>query len=406
MTTLGADTDALERVARALHGLGGRLDATLDGLAAEVAAAPWVGADADRFRDEWSRSVRPGARRVAGSLRAAGSAAARQAAEQERASRGDDVAGVPDRGAPVRTAAESVGPFPSRMRVVTLELGGGEGIAGVFTDRVRIEDLGGGRSRVTSEVGAGLGGGVGWGNRVSASVGDRSVSAGVAVDGVIAAGVHLGTSWVVPNDRVDDLLVQIAASHVDVRASDRFRTVDRMAPGLGRVADAVGLGGMWDRLTYTPPQPDRLEVGIAGLADLDMGAHLGGSVSAGGLVAAAGSAMVAVARHPSTGETSVRVVGDGAAEAVLGERTASGRGVATTTVTFGRDGRPARLEVERTVSDGDRAEVDRWTRRLDDGMSSWQRQSSSYRVVGAGALDLGVGPVSVGATYEDLRRDR
>lgn len=415
MTKLGADTAALERLGRALGDLGGRLDATLVRLTADVAAARWVGADADRFRSEWTRSVRPGVQRAAGSLRAAGAEAIRQAAAQSDASGGHDVALVVaaiGAAAPREVSASrgrpATAPFPERVRLVTLEVGGGEGAVGWFTDRVRIEDLGDGRSRVTSEVGVGAGGGLGSGDRVSASVGDRTVAFGGSVEGALGAGLHVGTAWVVPHDRVDDLLVQIAANHVDTRTSERFRVADHLVPGLGRVAEAVGLGGAWGRLTYAPPPPDRQEVGMSGLGDLDMAADLGGPVSAGALVAAAGTATVAVAHHPSSGATSLTVSGEGAADAVLGDESPARVGSASTTVTFDRRGRPSRVEVERTTRDGDRVTTDRWTRDVDAGAdgSAWRTRSASYRVGGRGELDVGLGPASVHAVYEDLRMVR
>src|SRR5690606_18118676 len=160
--------------------------------------------------------------------------------------------------------------------------------------------------------------------------------------------------------------------------------------------DSVGLGGVWDRISYSPPPPERLELGVAGLVGLDMAADLGGSVSAGALVAAAGGATAAVARHPSSGETSVRIAGDGAVQAILGDRAPAARGAASTTVTFDRDGRPARVEIERTVRDGDRVTTRRWTRALDGaGTSAWREDAAAYRVVGSGDLDVGLGSVSV-----------
>lgn len=419
---LGVDTDGLARTASVLTDAGGRIDAAVGEITAAVGAVRWTGADADRFRREWHETIRRDLGRTASSLRAAAADAARQIADQERASAATGpattVLGVASAATALARSTIGVGAAPERVRVVTFEAAAGAGVEGWFSERVRIEHLPDGRARVTSEVGGGAGVGVGASRRIGVAIGDRDVAIGGAAEGTLGGGVRAGRTWIVSRGEVDDLLVQLAVEHADVRWGDQLRRLDRAAPVIGRVADAVGLGGMWDRVTYSPPTPERVELGLVGLADLDLSADLsagppGGAagvpLTAAGLAALGGVSVASVGFHPSSGATSVRIEGEGAATALVGARGGSAEGAAAATVTFDRERRPVGVEVERTVRDGDRLTTERWSRPVGDRHGTadgWTRRTERYEVAGSGELDVGLGPGSVRVRYEDFRRER
>lgn len=91
---LGADTEALRALSRAVGGGAERLEqltAQLDGI---VGGARWQGPDADAFRADWAGHVRTGLHARVGALRGEAAELAGQADEQDGAS-GDGGAGGP-----------------------------------------------------------------------------------------------------------------------------------------------------------------------------------------------------------------------------------------------------------------------------------------------------------------------
>lgn len=91
---LGADTEALRALGRAVGGGAERLEqltAQLDGI---VGGARWQGPDADAFRADWAGHVRTGMHARVGALRGEAAELAGQADEQDGAS-GDGGAGGP-----------------------------------------------------------------------------------------------------------------------------------------------------------------------------------------------------------------------------------------------------------------------------------------------------------------------
>lgn len=83
---VGADADGLEVLGREFGLQARRLRDRQRRVSALLVSAPWSGRDADRFRQEWSRTHRPALERVAAVLEAAAALLATQAAQQRHAS--------------------------------------------------------------------------------------------------------------------------------------------------------------------------------------------------------------------------------------------------------------------------------------------------------------------------------
>lgn len=86
MTYYGADVSQLRELAKAVDKAASLLSSRATLLQGQIQAAPWKGADGDRFRQDWAGSHRPGLERVAGSLRENSKILLRNADEQEKAS--------------------------------------------------------------------------------------------------------------------------------------------------------------------------------------------------------------------------------------------------------------------------------------------------------------------------------
>ena len=91
---LGADTEALRALGRAVGGGAERLEQLTVQLDAIVGGARWQGPDADAFRADWAGHVRTGMHARVGALRGEAAELAGQADEQDGAS-GDGGAGGP-----------------------------------------------------------------------------------------------------------------------------------------------------------------------------------------------------------------------------------------------------------------------------------------------------------------------
>ncbi|GAA1456206.1 WXG100 family type VII secretion target [Williamsia maris] len=86
-TILGADADQLRTLSTAMTTAAGRLEQSVTTVGTRAAdASVWRGADAERFRSEWSSSIVPALRSVAAGLREASGRLTREAAEQDAAS--------------------------------------------------------------------------------------------------------------------------------------------------------------------------------------------------------------------------------------------------------------------------------------------------------------------------------
>lgn len=224
---LGADADALDRVATTLAGAATALRRTRTSLDAAVRAASWTGPDATRFAAHWQVSS-AGCARTASALDTAATAARAQAADQRRASRADGV-------------ERAFGPAaaPTRIRLATLaadlSLGGLLAVGG--SERLRLEDLPGGRVRVTELTAGAAGAQAGRGVTADLQIDGRVWAAGSAAQVGLMGEVGTGATWTVRSDQVDRLLMERAAALV--LGVDSTPTPDTEALSLG-----AGVGGL------------------------------------------------------------------------------------------------------------------------------------------------------------------
>ena len=96
---VGADPDALDRLAADFDRSAGVLESTAVRVRASVHANPWAGARATRFRNDWDQRHGPMLKRTAGALRTAARQLRVQAQEQRQASSAGGGSTVPSGGA-------------------------------------------------------------------------------------------------------------------------------------------------------------------------------------------------------------------------------------------------------------------------------------------------------------------
>lgn len=84
---IGVDLSALRSFAAGMGARARQISDTVARLDGVVEGLAWVGADRDRFMQEWQSHHRPAMTMLAGDLSSAGSDAHRQADRQEEASR-------------------------------------------------------------------------------------------------------------------------------------------------------------------------------------------------------------------------------------------------------------------------------------------------------------------------------
>jgi hypothetical protein len=225
MAEIGADPDQLDslaaevdRVATSLGSSGGRLDRAL-------AAAPWWGPDARRFRADW-QAQRGSLRSAADSLHGAARALLAEAAGQRAASESTD-GRLPE---PVQ---------PKRSERWQLGFGGGAGIDAELRGELTIDDLPGPTSRVTLELDAAAGASAGAGGGVELHGVDAIGSEGRAdVEASVVS--SSSATWVVADDE--------APGFARARAAEA--AID-LVPGM-----ATARSGIQAVLGRTPPPPE------------------------------------------------------------------------------------------------------------------------------------------------------
>lgn len=348
MTRLGADADALDRLASELDAATARVRSTLAELSSSTSGAAWWGVDAERFRAQWRDDGGPVCRSVVATLDRAAVGCRRQAEEQRGASRVDSGSAVTlgtsgDRSRPTSTT-------PRRIRVLSVDAEAGADVVAAAGLVYVVEDMADGRARVTERLSAGAGAEAGVEARVAWSTGEHTHSVGA--DGSIRLLPTIGTeaSWVVPSDEVDELVgARVADIALGPGARDAAAGVLGAIPGLGALAAATGLGDGLRRATYRVPEPDRTGL-TAGVATDGGGGGTVGSTS----WTAAGSVGVGVAVVSEGGRTLVRFGEDVAGRVGVGNGSASADVSSSVGLVLGNDGRPVRLEVvtDRTADDG------------------------------------------------------
>lgn len=88
MGQLGADVEALDRLAKRFDEEAQRLTQAVSQITSQVQSAWWKGSDAERFKGDWNGQYAAQLRRVADALRQVGQVARRQSADQRRTSQG------------------------------------------------------------------------------------------------------------------------------------------------------------------------------------------------------------------------------------------------------------------------------------------------------------------------------
>ena len=284
---LGADPEQLRELSAALRAAARTLDQLGPGTERRIRAAGWHGPDALRFDGTWRRCRRD-LDDAAGRCREMSARIERQVDEQLTASQAHSDTRPDTRSAaplPAFAPAETryVGGIDVRLGPVVATLAGDLGIA----------DLAGDTTRVTLAESIGAGGAVSAGSGLAFSIADEvsspvAASSGTA-DGRLRAGGVRRRTWDVPDDRVDDLVVALAAE----RAGSTAPTTVSAARGAGDVIDGLvrrvtgvdpGLGDRVDELV-SPPPPERTET----LVEVEAAAA-GAIATAGGWFGASGAA--------------------------------------------------------------------------------------------------------------------
>ena len=297
---LGADPEQLRELSAALRAAARSLDEIGPSTERRVRNAGWHGPDAIHFEGTW-RQCRRDLTDAAGRCRDISARLERQADEQIEASSG-------------RTAIHSAAPLPAFAPTETRYVGGVDVRVGplvaTVTGDLSIADLDGDTTRVTLSESVAAGGVVSAGSGTSFSVADEVASPVAADAGTVDARLRLGgvrrTTWEVHDDRVDDLLVDLAA----VKVSDA-------APWpIGALRDATG----W----FEPPEPTRSEA----LVEVD--------ASAAGALAAGASGMLGMSGATSStvrvGRAQIDAASGAPRRSTVVEWTASSHATLTSTV--------------------------------------------------------------------------
>lgn len=83
---VGMDVEQVRDLARQLNDKATQIDDLTSQLTSKLSGTEWKGADADRFRDEWTSNHQPALMRVAEALRDAGQKANSNADAQDQVS--------------------------------------------------------------------------------------------------------------------------------------------------------------------------------------------------------------------------------------------------------------------------------------------------------------------------------
>lgn len=86
MSNLGADVEALDRLARKFKEEADKIQSAMTAINGQLDAVWWKGRDADNFRQEWQSHHKPQLAKIKAALEHAGDKAKREAAQQRHTS--------------------------------------------------------------------------------------------------------------------------------------------------------------------------------------------------------------------------------------------------------------------------------------------------------------------------------
>jgi hypothetical protein len=402
MTKLGADVDQLDALSRRFGSEAGRLDGAASTITALVKGVGWFGPDADRFRVDWSGTLRPRLSGIAEVLRAQERALTDQSRQQRQASDGAGAGGGP--GAPGGPAPYRPGAGPSlpEDRVTRAEFIQVDGQLGVGPVQARvygsylIEYLANGDIRVTEILGGQ--GGVGAdspGVRADLDLGSTELRAGAMAGAAALAGLQQGRTWEIPPEEFDQLLVGIGMERFGVpdlvrdAADGGTDLVDVLTPDDFSVSvpfTDIGVGGnlpfdeinrFVDRyVNYDLPAPARegVDLTLSGSAYAELGLGPSGVVGSGRAEAALDIEVGAF--RESDGDIGVRYAQSGSVSgeidtplvelpALFDHPSGSLEGSQTVEFIFDDQGRPAQLMIEQQYGTGERQSLQTATIDLD-----------------------------------------
>lgn len=423
---LGVDPQQLDAVAAAMDRGGATLDAVARALDAAGRDLAWHGPDADRFRHRWRAELRPAVVGAAAAVRSGATDARRQAAEQRRTSDAASVAalamvgagsGATAGSAPSGATPSSAGvpSAPVSIRLVTAELTASGAVVEVGASvRLRVEDLGDGRSRIVELDELAAGATAQADVRVGVSFGDGRVDRGSGAAAALGASAGVERSWLVPTGDVDEFILSRLVDPNGNSGRNVVGSALAAVPGAGLAASVLGLGDGYRAVIYERPEPERVGVvaGASGSVDADARTEIPDvAVTA----SAATGVVLGVSRSSVDGSVSMRMSTGLVASATAGRTGSDIDWTGTTTLVVDRSGTPLSLSTVATMAD------DRWVeqqhgvidltapavrsaaRELVDavGAAATDPTQVSERVAGA-LRDV----IVAGAVHESTRTDR
>lgn len=231
MTSIGADPDALDHLARALSGASSELDGVVRRVDGALARSGWSGQDGVRFRRSWTGVQRRRLQDAALRCRTLSRQVARSADEQRRASTSTGAPTARGRLAPLHDSTVHRGELTASIGPITASLAG----------TLAIEEVGD-RRRVTYSDEARVGAGVTAGRGTTARLGDVDASSGAVAAADASLENTVRRTWVVDADEVDGLLLALAVEQGLTHLPGVLeRAQSQGARVLGVLGDAVGI---------------------------------------------------------------------------------------------------------------------------------------------------------------------
>jgi hypothetical protein len=441
MAKLGADVAQLDALSRRFGSEAVRLDGAAATITALVRGVGWIGPDADRFRADWSGTLRPRLSSIAEVLRDQGRTLTDQARQQRQASDGAGVGGGP--GAPGSPGPSRPGvgaPSLPDDRVTRSEFIQVDGQLGVGPVQARvygsylIEYLANGDIRVTEILGAQ--GGVGAdspGVRADLDLGSTEYRGGAMAGAAALAGLQQGRTWEIPPDQLDQLLVGIGMERFGVpdlvrdAADGGTDLVDAVTPddfSVNVPFTDIGVGGdvpfdeinrFVDRyVNYDMPDPTRegVDLTVSGSAYAELGLGPSGVVGSGR--AEAELDIEVGAFRESDGDIGVRYSHSGSVSGeidtplvelpgLFDHPSGSLEGSQTVEFVFDDQGRPEQLMIEQRYGTGENQTLQTATIDLDSAQLRDDAIAIRDAITNPSAENFGrVGQIDVGSWADNI----